>query len=110
MGIQGPGALRAPCRDDDARAHGQSDGGRDYSYQRLADDLLTVLDDRGIPKATLAGASMGAHTITKFALDHPDRVSGLVLMTPAFAPTATPAWNAGTASRTASRTAASKAS
>ena len=34
----------------DARAHGQSDGARDpqdYGYDRLADDLLAVLDDRG---------------------------------------------------------------
>ena len=29
---------------------------------------------------------MGAHTIIKFALDHPDRVTSLVIMTPAFAP------------------------
>lgn len=70
----------------DARAHGQSEGGEDYAYDRLADDLLAVLDDRGIDKATLAGASMGAHTITKFALTHPDRVAGLVIMTPAYSP------------------------
>ena len=70
----------------DARAHGQSEGGEDYSYDRLATDLLAVLDDRGIERATLAGASMGAHTITKFALAHPDRVASLVIMTPAFAP------------------------
>lgn len=70
----------------DARAHGQSDGGGDYSYARLAKDLLAVLDDRGIESATLAGASMGAHTITRFALDHPERVRSLVIMTPAFAP------------------------
>ena len=70
----------------DARAHGQSSGGSDYGYQRLAKDLLTVLDDRGIQSATLAGASMGAHTIVRFALDHPERVNSLVIMTPAFAP------------------------
>jgi pimeloyl-ACP methyl ester carboxylesterase len=70
----------------DARAHGQSEGGEDYSYDRLAQDLLAVLDDRGIERATLAGASMGAHTITRFALAHPDRVASLVIMTPAFAP------------------------
>jgi pimeloyl-ACP methyl ester carboxylesterase len=70
----------------DARAHGQSEGGDDYSYDRLAADLLAVLDDRGIDKATLAGASMGAHTITRFALLHPDRVAALALLTPAYAP------------------------
>jgi pimeloyl-ACP methyl ester carboxylesterase len=70
----------------DARAHGRSTGGDDYSYDALAADLLAVLDDRGIEKATLAGASMGAHTLTKFALSHPDRVAGLVIMTPAYSP------------------------
>lgn len=70
----------------DARAHGKSTGGDDYSYDALASDLLEVLDDRGIDRAVLAGASMGAHTLTRFALKHPDRVSGLVIMTPAFAP------------------------
>ena len=36
----------------------------------------------------LAGASMGAHTITAFALAHPDRVAALALLTPAFDPEA----------------------
>jgi pimeloyl-ACP methyl ester carboxylesterase len=70
----------------DARAHGHSGPGGEYTYERLARDLLTVLDDRGIERATLAGASMGAHTLTHFALHHPERVNALVIMTPAYAP------------------------
>jgi len=73
----------------DARAHGHSAPARDprdYGYERLAADLLTVLDDRGIDRAVLAGASMGAHTLTRFALTHPERVAGLVIITPAFDP------------------------
>jgi pimeloyl-ACP methyl ester carboxylesterase len=73
----------------DARAHGHSDpapGPDDYGYPRLADDLLAVLDARGFDRAVLAGASMGAHTLTRFALDHPGRVAGLVVITPAFDP------------------------
>ena len=72
----------------DARAHGKSDPGEDYGYERLAADLLAVLDDREIERAVLAGASMGAHTLTKFALEHPDRVAGLVILTPAYDPEA----------------------
>ena len=72
----------------DARAHGKSDPGEDYGYARLAADLLAVLDDREIERAVLAGASMGAHTLTKFALEHPDRVAGLVILTPAYDPEA----------------------
>jgi pimeloyl-ACP methyl ester carboxylesterase len=70
----------------DARAHGRSEGGDDYAYQRLAKDLLAVLDAREIDTAVLAGASMGAHTIVAFALAHPERVAGLVIITPAFHP------------------------
>jgi pimeloyl-ACP methyl ester carboxylesterase len=70
----------------DARGHGRSQPADEYSYRALADDLLAVLDDRGIDRAVLAGASMGAHTIVRFALDHPDRAAALVLITPAFDP------------------------
>lgn len=73
----------------DARGHGRSSGAPEpgaYAYGDLAGDLLAVLDDRGIDRAVLAGASMGAHTIVRFALDHLDRVAGVVLATPAFDP------------------------
>jgi pimeloyl-ACP methyl ester carboxylesterase len=73
----------------DARGHGKSSpapSAEDYGYGALASDLLGVLDDRGIDRALLAGASMGAHTIVRFALDHGDRVAGLVVVTPAFDP------------------------
>jgi len=70
----------------DARAHGHSDPGAPYTYERLADDLLAVLDDREIGRAVLAGASMGAHTLAQFARTHPERVAGLAIITPAFDP------------------------
>ena len=66
----------------DARGHGASSPAPSpeaYRYEDLAADLLAVLDDRGIERALLAGASMGAHTIVRFALDHGDRVAGLVV-------------------------------
>jgi pimeloyl-ACP methyl ester carboxylesterase len=70
----------------DARGHGRSEPGETYGYAELADDLLAVLDDRGIDRAVLAGASMGAHTIVGFALEHPERAAALVLITPAYDP------------------------
>src|SRR4051812_38698193 len=48
----------------DARGHGGSSPAPDpeaYRYEELAGDLLAVLDARGIERAVLAGASMGAH-------------------------------------------------
>ena len=73
----------------DARGHGASTGPEDpdaYDYDDLVEDLRAVLDDRGIDRAVLAGASMGAHTAVRMALDEPERVAGLVLATPAFDP------------------------
>jgi pimeloyl-ACP methyl ester carboxylesterase len=71
----------------DARGHGRSQPADDgYGYGRLAEDLRAVLDDRGIDRAVLAGASMGAHTIVRFALEHRARAAALVLITPAFDP------------------------
>ena len=73
----------------DARGHGASSPAPDpdaYDYDDLVEDLRGVLDDRGIDRAVLAGASMGAHTALRLALDDPERVAGLVVATPAFDP------------------------
>jgi pimeloyl-ACP methyl ester carboxylesterase len=73
----------------DARGHGASsppDAPADYGYDALAADLTAVLNRSEIERAVLVGASMGAHTIARFALDSPDRVAGLALITPAYEP------------------------
>ena len=69
----------------DARAHGESDPGDGYEYADLAADLVSVLDDRAIDSAVLVGHSMGAATAIRVALERPDRVGGLVQITPAYA-------------------------
>jgi pimeloyl-ACP methyl ester carboxylesterase len=71
----------------DARGHGESGAPLNrssYEYSDLAGDLGAVLDSLGLQKAWIAGHSMGAATAVRFALDHPDRVSGLVQITPAY--------------------------
>ena len=73
----------------DARGHGESEPAPApdaYGYECLAADLIDVLDSLGIERAVLAGASMGAHTAIRLALEEPDLVAGLVLVTPAFHP------------------------
>jgi pimeloyl-ACP methyl ester carboxylesterase len=82
---------RAGCRviSYDARGHGRSDPAsrRDaYTYERLSDDLRCVLDCSHAERAVIAGASMGAHTAIRFALDHPRRVIALGLITPSYDP------------------------
>jgi pimeloyl-ACP methyl ester carboxylesterase len=73
----------------DARGHGRSSRAPDpraYEYSDLCADLGAVLDSLGISRAVLAGASMGAHTLLRFALRSPERVAGLVVITPAYEP------------------------
>jgi pimeloyl-ACP methyl ester carboxylesterase len=73
----------------DARGHGHSQPAHapgDYGYERLAADLGDVLDATGSERALLAGASMGAHTAVRYALEHPERVAALAIITPAFDP------------------------
>jgi len=73
----------------DARGHGRSSPApvpEAYTYDDLGRDLEAVLDAREIERAVLAGASMGAHTMLWLALHAPDRVAGLVVITPAYDP------------------------
>ena len=73
----------------DARGHGRSSPAPSpdaYGYDELGLDLEAVLDQFGIARAVLAGASMGAHTILWLALRAPERVAGLVVITPGYDP------------------------
>jgi pimeloyl-ACP methyl ester carboxylesterase len=73
----------------DARGHGRSEPAERadaYTYSDLVSDLEAVLDAFGVSGAVLAGASMGAHTILRLALEQPDRVGGLVVITPGYDP------------------------
>lgn len=66
----------------DLRGFGRSTvlDGAEYSH---SDDLLALMDARGIDRAPLIGLSMGGGIALNFALSHPERVSQLVLLSPA---------------------------
>jgi pimeloyl-ACP methyl ester carboxylesterase len=69
----------------DARGHGESAPAppdRGYDYRELAVDLGRVLDGKARGPAALCGHSMGCHTIATYALEHPERVAGVVLIGP----------------------------
>jgi len=73
----------------DARGHGASSPAPDpeaYRYEDLGNDLAAVLDALEIERAVLAGASMGAHTILRLALEQPERVAAIAVITPAYDP------------------------
>jgi 3-oxoadipate enol-lactonase len=72
----------------DARGHGESDPappGQSYGYPQLVADLGGVLAATvGESSFVLAGHSMGAHTAVAFALAHPERLAGLVVIGPVY--------------------------
>jgi 3-oxoadipate enol-lactonase len=72
----------------DARGHGDSDPapqGKGYGYPELVGDLETVVSlTVGEGPFVLGGHSMGAHTAVAYALRHPDRLAGLVVIGPVY--------------------------
>lgn len=72
----------------DARGHGESDPSppqQGYGYPLLVDDLERIVAAQmGEGRFVLAGHSMGAHTAVSYALRHPDRLAGLVVVGPVF--------------------------
>jgi len=63
----------------DFRGYGRSsrpEPGQSYSH---VDDLAAVMDAASVERAALVGCSMGGSTAIDFALEHPSRLSALVL-------------------------------
>jgi pimeloyl-ACP methyl ester carboxylesterase len=65
--------------DQRGRADGASLPGP-YGIARHAEDALALLDERGVDRAVVAGHSMGAYVAARLAVDHPERVSAVVLV------------------------------
>jgi pimeloyl-ACP methyl ester carboxylesterase len=51
-----------------------------YTDQRLADDVLRVLDSLKLVDPVLVGHSMGGNELTTLGSEHPGRVSGLIYL------------------------------
>jgi pimeloyl-ACP methyl ester carboxylesterase len=67
----------------DQRGYGDSDRPEaieDYDIHHLTDDLLGVLDDVGVEKATFVGHDWGSMVVGQMALLHPERMTGVVAM------------------------------
>jgi pimeloyl-ACP methyl ester carboxylesterase len=72
----------------DARGHGRSDPapeGQGYSYEELVSDLEAVVrSEIGEAPFVLVGHSMGAHTAVAYALEHQERLAGMVVIGPVY--------------------------
>ena len=65
----------------DQRGHGRSDKPKNgYSIKTLSDDLYNFTQKLNIGQFTLVGHSLGGMAAMVFALEHPEKVSKLVLV------------------------------
>ena len=63
------------------RGHGDSSRPESgYRFTDLSADLLAFMDSMRLPKGIIVGHSMGASVAQRFVIDHPDRVSAVILM------------------------------
>ncbi len=62
----------------DLRNHGRSPHQDSMGYPAMADDVLQLLDELGLESVYLVGHSMGGKVAMWLALEHPQRVRGLV--------------------------------
>ena len=72
----------------DRPGHGGSDVGprRNMFPDGQADAIAALMDKRGIRKAIIVSHSFGGAVAAAFALNHPDKVLGLVFLSPAVYP------------------------
>ena len=78
--LAGRGRLVVRLDSRDAGRSVRPDGAGPYSLHDLAGDVVALLDALELPAATLAGVSPGGMTAPIVAVEHPARVSGLVLI------------------------------
>jgi 3-oxoadipate enol-lactonase len=65
----------------DLRGHGETSLGEpDGSLRQLGADLIALLDALQVDRADVAGFSLGGTIAMRVAIDHPERVRGLVLV------------------------------
>jgi pimeloyl-ACP methyl ester carboxylesterase len=69
----------------DLRGSGRSIYSGALSWDQLADDVCALLEHVQVERAIVGGVSAGSAVAVRFALRHPQRTLGLVLMSPVYA-------------------------
>jgi len=69
----------------DLQGHGHTaDIARPLSYERMADDIAALIKYLGLERADIMGYSVGGGVALRTAIQHPDRVRKLVVVSAAF--------------------------
>ena len=80
-----PLAARYHILTPDLRANGKSWYEGPLTFDQLADDVEALLNHIGAARAVVGGVSGGTGVALRFALRHPSRTAGLVLVKPVYA-------------------------
>jgi pimeloyl-ACP methyl ester carboxylesterase len=64
----------------DLRNHGRSPHHEEMNFQVMSADIKELMDDLDIDEAIIIGHSMGGKVAMQFAIDHPDRISKLIVI------------------------------
>lgn len=64
----------------DLRNHGRSPHANSMGFAEMADDVAAVMEREGLASTHVLGHSLGGKVAMQMALDHPQRVKGLVVL------------------------------
>ena len=68
----------------DLRGAGRSHFAGALTWDALADDIAALVRQLGLPRVVIGGSSFGAAAAVRFALRHPELVSALLVLAPAY--------------------------
>jgi pimeloyl-ACP methyl ester carboxylesterase len=77
-------AARYRVRAVDLPAFGASPHGAPFDLERIPDQVVALMDELGIERASIVGHSMGGLIAARMAADHPSRVDRLILVDAGF--------------------------
>lgn len=64
----------------DLRNHGRSPHSPEFNHSLMAQDLLELIDDQQVQQPAIMGHSLGGKVAMHFALQHPEKVSRLIVV------------------------------